>query len=199
MTFLYLILEFFKTGLFAIGGGMATIPFLYEIAEKYPWFTTAQLIDMIAISESTPGPVGVNMATFAGYMAEGIWGGLAATLSLVLPSYIIILIIARMLNKFQGSVIVGRSFDGLRPAVAGLLSAATLEIFKVALFTDVGTTVMTWLKAIDIKASIVFVAIFLFVSFSHNPLRFVVTTFNNITFYSSCLLLTKDSASLSKI
>ncbi len=165
MTYLYLILEFFKTGLFAIGGGMATIPFLYEIAEKYPWFTTAQLIDMIAISESTPGPVGVNMATFAGYMAEGIGGGIAATLSLVFPSYVIILMVARMLDKFQGSILVQRSFDGLRPAVAGLLSAATLEIFKVALFTDVGTTVLSWLKAIDVKALVVFVGIFLAVYF----------------------------------
>jgi len=165
MTYLYLIFEFFKTGLFAIGGGMATIPFLYEMAEKYPWFTTAQLIDMIAISESTPGPVGVNMATFAGYMAEGIGGGLVATLSLVTPSYIIILIIAGMLDKFQGSKMVQRSFDGLRPAVAGLLSVAAMEIFKVALFTDIGTTVMTWIKAIDIKAVIVFAAIFFAVYF----------------------------------
>lgn len=165
MTYLYLIFEFFKTGLFAIGGGMATIPFLYEMAENYPWFTTAQLIDMIAISESTPGPVGVNMATFAGYMAEGIGGGLVATLSLVFPSYVIILIVARMLDKFQGSTMVQRSFDGLRPAVAGLLSAATLEIFKVTFFTEVGSTVMTWLSAVDWKAVIVFVGIFLAVYF----------------------------------
>ncbi len=175
MTYLYLIFEFFKTGLFAIGGGMATIPFLYEIAEKYPWFTTAQLIDMIAISESTPGPVGVNMATFAGYMAEGVGGGLVATLSLVLPSYIVILIIARMLDKFQGSKIVQRSFDGLRPAVTGLLSAAALEIFKVALFTDVGTTVMSWIKGIDIKALIVFIVIFIGVYFwKKHPIVYIV-------------------------
>ncbi len=175
MTYLYLIFEFFKTGLFAIGGGMATIPFLYEMAEKYPWFTTAQLIDMIAISESTPGPVGVNMATFAGYMAEGVGGGMIATFALVLPSYIVILIIAKMLDKFQGSKIVQRSFDGLRPAVTGLLSAAALEIFKVALFTDVGTTVMGWLKGIDIKALIVFIVIFIGVYFwKKHPIVYIV-------------------------
>lgn len=175
MIYLYLIFEFFKTGLFAIGGGMATIPFLYEIAEKYPWFTTAQLIDMIAISESTPGPVGVNMATFAGYMAEGFPGGIVATLSLVLPSYIIILIIAGMLDKFQESKVVGRAFDGLRPAVAGLLSVAAMEIFKVALFSEFGTTVLTWIKAIDIKALIVFVGIFLAIYFwKKHPIVYIV-------------------------
>lgn len=175
MTYFYLMFEFFKTGLFAIGGGMATIPFLYEIAEKYPWFTTAQLIDMIAISESTPGPVGVNMATFGGYMAGGIKGGLVATLSLVLPSYIIILIIARILDKFQGSKTVQRAFDGLRPAVAGLLSVAAMEIFKVSLFTEVGTTVLSWIKGVDLKALILFIAMFLAVYFGKkHPIVYIV-------------------------
>lgn len=160
MTYLLLFLEFFKTGLFAIGGGMATIPFLHEIAANYTWFTTAELIDMIAISESTPGPVGINMATFAGFMAGGVAGGFVATLSLVLPSYIIIMIVAKMLDKFQGSKLVEGAFTGLRPAVAGLISAATLEIVKVAMFKAEGSSLMTWIQCIDIKAVLVFGALF---------------------------------------
>ena len=100
MVFLLLFLEFFKTGLFAIGGGMATLPFLNELANKYPWFTVDDLSDMIAVSESTPGPIGVNMATYAGYttgfnelgVLGGILGAFVATLGLVTPSVIIILI-----------------------------------------------------------------------------------------------------------
>ena len=175
MTYFYLIFEFFKTGLFAIGGGMATIPFLYEIAKNYDWFTTEQLIDMIAISESTPGPVGVNMATFAGYMAQGLGGGIVSTLFLVLPSYLVICIIARVLNKFQESKIVQNAFEGLRPAVTGLLSAATLAIFRVAFFTEAGTTVMEWVKAIDVKAVILFVALFFAVRiWKKHPIVYII-------------------------
>mgnify|MGYP003292622080 CR=1 FL=1 len=101
MIYLRLFFEFFKTGLFAIGGGMATIPFLYDISDKTGWFTHDKLADMIAVSASTPGPIGVNMATFAGYMTRGILGALVATFALVLPSYIIILII--YLKKFLPS------------------------------------------------------------------------------------------------
>ena len=91
MIYLNLFIEFFKTGLFAVGGGLATLPFLYSIAERYPWFTTAELADMIAVSESTPGPIGVNMATYAGYTSTGILGGLVATLGLIIPSLVITL------------------------------------------------------------------------------------------------------------
>ena len=130
MTFLHLFIEFFKTGLFAIGGGLATIPFLEDIARRYTWFTTEQLTDMIAISESTPGPIGVNMATYAGYQAGyaeggvllGILGGLVATLSLVLPSVIVILIIAGFLEKFKENKLVKNTFYCLRPAVIGMLA-----------------------------------------------------------------------------
>ena len=86
LNFLLLMYEFFKTGLFAVGGGLATIPFLQKMSEHHPeWFTAAELADMIAVAESTPGPIGVNMATFAGYRTAGIFGAVAATLALVLP------------------------------------------------------------------------------------------------------------------
>ena len=94
MTFLLLFFEFFKAGLFAIGGGLATLPFLYDIADKYTWFDEAMLSDMIAISESTPGPIAINTATFIGYQKAGVWGSAAATFGVVLPSFLIISIIS---------------------------------------------------------------------------------------------------------
>ena len=144
MTFLMLFYEFFKIGLFAIGGGTATIPFLYELAESdYGWFTPTQLTDMIAISESTPGPVGINMATFAGYNAGfgelgflgGVLGGAVATVGLILPSLIIILIIAKFLQSFKDNKIVKNTFYGIRPCVAALVAFAVFGIFKITIFT----------------------------------------------------------------
>ena len=91
MTYLYLFLEFFKIGLFAIGGGPATLPFLMDLTEKYDWYTMTDLTNMVAVSESTPGPIGINMATYAGFNAAGTPGGIVATMSLVLPSIIVII------------------------------------------------------------------------------------------------------------
>lgn len=130
---LLLFTEFFKTGLFAVGGGLATLPFLYDMAAKFDWFTTSELADMIAVSESTPGPMGVNMATYAGYGAAGIAGGLAATCGLVLPSIIVIILVAKVLDKFNSSKLVKNAFYGLRPAVIGLIAAACTELVKIAL------------------------------------------------------------------
>ena len=135
MLYITLFFEFFKTGLFAIGGGLATLPFLYDIAEKYPWFTKDMLSDMLAVSESTPGPIGVNMATYAGYHASGAIGGIVATLGLVTPSIIIVLIIARFLKNFGENRIVKSVFYGIRPAVSGLITVAVLNLFSMALYT----------------------------------------------------------------
>ncbi|WP_343208347.1 chromate transporter [Anaerolentibacter hominis] len=135
VTYLTLFFEFFKTGLFAVGGGMATLPFLYEIAAKYPWFTTAQLADMIAVSESTPGPIGINMATYAGYHTGGVLGGVIATFALVLPSLIVIMVVANFLKRFNDSKAVQYAFYGLRPAVTGLIAAAALEVFKLTILS----------------------------------------------------------------
>ena len=125
--------EFFKTGLFATGGGMATLPFLYEMADKYPWFTRADLADMIAISESTPGPIGVNMSTYAGFQVGGILGGIIATFALVLPSIIIIILISKALEKFRDSKLVKDAFYGLRPAVMGMIGAAAWQVIQITL------------------------------------------------------------------
>ena len=131
---LNLFFEFFKTGLFAVGGGMATLPFLYDMSARHPdWFTTAQLADMIAVSESTPGPIGVNMATYVGFHTAGIPGGLIATIGLVTPSVIIVLLIARVLKQFRENRYVDAAFYGLRPCSVGLIAAADLLVVKIAL------------------------------------------------------------------
>ena len=134
MILLRLFWEFFKTGLFAVGGGMATLPFLYDMAEKTGWFTAGQLADMIAVSESTPGPIGVNMATYVGFHTAGIPGAVIATLGLVTPEIIIILLIARVLQKFRQNKLVDAAFYGLRPCSVALIAAAGLLVVKVAMF-----------------------------------------------------------------
>ena len=132
MIYLQLFWEFFKTGLFAVGGGMATIPFLYDMSDKTGWFTHQDLANMIAVGESTPGPIGVNMATYVGYvtgMQQGglpaaILGAVTASMGLVLPSLIVILIVAAMLKRFKESPLVHKAFYGLRPASTGMIAAA---------------------------------------------------------------------------
>ncbi|MBQ2897684.1 MAG: chromate transporter [Clostridia bacterium] len=136
MTYLLLFAEFFKTGLFAIGGGLATVPFLFEIANKYPWFTKSQLTDMIAVAESTPGPIGVNMATYAGYSAGGVLGAVIATIGLVMPSVIVVLIVAKILEKFKDNKFVGFAFYGIRPAVAGMILAAWISLFQMCVINS---------------------------------------------------------------
>ena len=133
MILLQLFWEYFKAGLFAVGGGMATIPFLMDISDKTGWYTHAQLADMVAISESTPGPIGVNMSTYVGYTVAGIPGALIATVGLVLPSVLIILLIARVLQQFRHNRFVEHGFYGLRPASAGLIGAAGLNVAAMAL------------------------------------------------------------------
>ncbi len=136
MIYLNLYWEFFKTGLFAIGGGMATIPFLYEISDATGWFTRMDLANMIAVSESTPGPIGVNMATYVGFvtgMQQGgtLWavlGAVTATLGLMTPSILVILAIAAVLKSFRDNRYVNHAFYGLRPASTGLIAAAGISV-----------------------------------------------------------------------
>ncbi len=133
MIYLRLFWEFFKTGLFAVGGGMATIPFLSEMAERTGWFTQGMLADMIAVGESTPGPIGVNTATYVGFTVAGIPGGIVATLGLVLPSFLIILIVAAFLKAFRTNKYVERVFYGIRPASVGMIGAACVAVMRLCL------------------------------------------------------------------
>ena len=134
--YLQLFWEFFKTGLFAVGGGMATLPFLYDISNKTGWFTHAQLADMVAVSESTPGPIGVNMATYVGFVTGGVGGAVVATLGLIAPSILIVLIIAAFLKAFRDSKYVDGAFYGLRPASTALIASALVTVAKVAFFSS---------------------------------------------------------------
>lgn len=145
MLYLRLFFEFFKTGLFAVGGGMATIPFLYDIADSTGWFSYDDLANMIAVGESTPGPIGVNMATYVGFVTGmndsgilgAILGAVIATLGLITPSVIVILIIAAVLNSFRNNPLVEHAFYGLRPASTGLIAAAGIGVVVTNLF-DLG-------------------------------------------------------------
>lgn len=134
MIYLQLFWAYFKVGLFSVGGGMATIPFLYDMSDATGWFTHAQLADMLAVAESTPGPIGVNMATYVGFSTAGPLGSLVATVGLVTPSVIVVVMVARVLQQFRHNRYVESIFYGLRPASTGLIGAAGVTIALIALF-----------------------------------------------------------------
>lgn len=129
MIYFKLFLEFFHIGLFSFGGGYATLPFLYHIADVQKWYTTKELTDMIAVSSITPGPVGVNVATFAGFKTAGILGSLIATTSVILPSFIIVIIISKILEQFKHNKYVRSVIYTLKPAGCGLLAAVGVDMF----------------------------------------------------------------------
>ncbi len=168
MILLRLFWEFFKTGLFAIGGGMATVPFLQDISAKTGWYTSGQLADMIAVSESTPGPLGVNMATYVGYtvgsqqlggVGMGVVGAIVSTLGLIFPSIVVILIIGYFLKRFRDSKLVDSALYGLRPASVALISAAGVDIVLFAILRvdsiyEIGKASLSW------KAAVLALAVF---------------------------------------
>jgi chromate transporter len=178
MIYLQLSYEFFKTGLFAIGGGLATIPFLSSVADRYPWFDQTMLADMIAISESTPGPIGINAATYAGYQAAGAAGAIVATLSLAAPSFIILILISKALNQFEQNFYVRSAFAGLRPAVMGLIGMAWFAVFKVAVLTwDSYAVTRSWTDLFDWKAvGLFFLALFTIWRFDKHPLVYIAAS-----------------------
>ena len=133
MIYLRLFWEFFKVGLFSVGGGLATLPFLYSLGAKTGWFSTADVANMLAVSESTPGPIGVNMATYAGFDCAGVRGGVVATLGLVTPSVIVIVLIAMALQAFRTNKYVDAAFYTLHPASTGLIAAAGWSVFALVL------------------------------------------------------------------
>ncbi len=152
MMYLRLFWEFFKTGLFAIGGGMATIPFLYDMSDATGWFTHTDLANMIAVGESTPGPIGVNMATYVGFVSgmqnggvlSALLGAVTATIGLITPSVIIILIVAAILKSFRENRYVNQAFYGLRPASTGLIAAAGISVVVSNLFTQGAAFGINW-------------------------------------------------------
>jgi len=129
-----LFLEFFKIGLFAVGGGLATIPFIFTLIHKYHWIAINDLPNIIAISTITPGPIGVSIATYIGCHVAGVWGGVIAALGIVTPSVIVIIIIAKLFEHIAENPIVKNIFYGLRAAVTGLIGASGFVILKLAVF-----------------------------------------------------------------
>ena len=123
-----LFIQFFHIGIFSFGGGYATLPFLYDISEKFHWYSTSQLSNMLAVSSVTPGPVGVNMATFTGFTTAGIVGSVIATSAIVLPSFIFVLIVYRIINKFKTNKYIKASINALKPAGCALLSAVGIKL-----------------------------------------------------------------------
>ena len=140
--FLQLFIQFFHIGVFSFGGGYATLPFLYAISEKYHWYTTKQLTDMLAISSITPGPVGVNVATFAGFATSGILGAVIATTAIILPSYIIVTIVFKILDKFKTNKNIQGAIRALKPAGCALLSSVGIKLLFTSNLHLLGTLLL---------------------------------------------------------
>ncbi len=172
MIFLELYIRFFMVGLFAVGGGLATLPFLTSMGETTGWFDAVDISNMVAISESTPGPIGINMATYIGYQVGselgapfGIVGSIIASLGEVTPCILIILIISGMLMKFRDSKYVEYAFYGLRAASVGLIAAAWLGVAKIAFWnSEAFAQSENFLMAIDYKSIILSAVIFFLVT-----------------------------------
>ena len=175
MLYIRLFFEFFKAGLFAVGGGLATLPFLYDIGEKTGWFGSKDVMDMIAVSESTPGPIGVNMATYTGFTTAGVLGSLCATVGLVFPSVIIIIMVYKVLQKFKGNQLVKDVFYGLRPAVTGMIACAGfMALYPCFIRLGVDFNFGDILSLIQWKAIILFVALyFLIKKYKKHPIVYI--------------------------
>ena len=150
MIYLTLFYEFFLIGLFAVGGGAATIPFLFDLVNEYHWFSSTDLINMIALSEASPGPIGVNMATFAGIQTAGFFGALSATFGLVLPSLLIIIIILKILDRFSDYQIIHTFLKTIQPVVGALILNATVQIGITSL-TNILTGILVIILAVLIR------------------------------------------------
>ena len=149
--FIQLFLQFFHVGVFSFGGGYATLPFLYDIAEKYHWYSAKQLTDMLVISSITPGPIGVNVATFAGFATSGILGSLIATTAIILPSYIIVTIVYKVLDKFRTNRNVKGAIRGLKPAGCALLSAVGIKLLFTSNLHLLGTLILVAFVVASLK------------------------------------------------
>ena len=173
MKYLLLMYEFFKTGLFSIGGGLATLPFLSQMGEKYGWFTQEELANMLAVSESTPGPIGVNMATYVGNTTGGVLGGVLTTLALILPSYLLIVLIIKILDKFRGNRYVEGAMQTLRPASVGMVGAAVLGVLQSVLLNMDAVRAIQWQQMVAIPSLLLF-AVLLALYWKFNKLHPVV-------------------------
>lgn len=176
MIYIKLFATFLKIGLFSIGGGLATLPFLQELVSKYDWITSDELLNLIAVSESTPGPIGINAATFVGNIMGGIPGGIITTLGIITPSIIIIIIIAHYFSKFSEEPIVQNAFYGIRPAVTGLIAAAGFEVAKLTLFNiEIYKKTKSIVKLVDLRGILLLgIILFLIIRYKKHPILYLV-------------------------
>ena len=174
MIFIRLFFEFFKIGLLAVGGGLATLPFLYDLARETNWFDAAEIINMLAVSESTPGPIGVNMATYTGFTVHGILGSFLSTSGLVLPSIIVCILVEKVLEKFKENEIVESAFGGLRPASMALVASAGIGVITGCLIFPDKILSGAFGEAFNIKG-IIFAAVlfFLMKKFKLHPVAYI--------------------------
>lgn len=178
MIYLRLFMEFFKIGLFAVGGGMATLPFLQRLGESTGWFDNQLITDMVAISESTPGPIGINMATYVGYNVAGFWGGFVATMGEITPCIIVVIIFSKFLTKLSGNKYLEYAFYGMRPAVTGLIAAAAISVLQVAVLNvDLFKTTGVFTDLADPKKIIYFVLVFWAIKkFKKHPISYIAAS-----------------------
>lgn len=176
--YLLLYFEFFKIGLFSLGGGYATLPFLYHMSEQYHWFSPSELTQMLAISSITPGPVGLNVATYAGFKTSGILGSLIATSAIMMPSYFLVIIISKMMKKFKDNFYMKSALYALRPASAAMIGAVSVRLFKDSIIRSASLSSFSFNKIssiIDIKAFILLVILFILsIKTKKDPLLFLL-------------------------
>ena len=177
MKLLYLIVTFVKIGLFSVGGGLATLPFLFEVADHSQaggsgWLTKEMIGNMLAVAQSLPGAIGVNLSAYTGFRYNWISGAYVAAVSLIAPSVIVILIVARMLKAFRENAVVTSLFGGLRPAAAGLLSAAGFGAIALSLWNSAAPV---WYAYIRWKETLIFVVFFFLIyKFKKHPVIYVI-------------------------
>ncbi len=170
--------EFFKIGLFSLGGGYATLPFLYHMSEQYHWFSSVELTQMLAISSITPGPVGLNVATYAGFKTAGIIGSIIATSAIMMPSYFMVVAISKMLKKFRNNFLVESALYALRPATAAMIGAVSIRLFKDCAIRSMSFNSFSFAKItsfLDIKAIVLIICLFIFsFYYKKDPLIFLL-------------------------
>jgi chromate transporter len=174
MIYLQLFWTYLKIGLFGFGGGYAMLSFIqHEIVDKHHWLSNSEFTDIVAVSQMTPGPIGINSATYIGYVITGnVWGSIVATVAVCLPSFVLILLIVRSYEKFRSNRYVADAFKGLRPVTVGLIAAATLLLMNRENFTDY-------------KSILIFIAAFALTKFAkiHPILMIVLAALSGLFLY----------------
>ncbi|NLT95646.1 MAG: chromate transporter [Clostridia bacterium] len=169
MVYLQLFFSFFKIGLFSFGGGYAMIPLVQKEIEAHNWLTAQEFVDIIAVAEATPGPIAVNTATFVGFKTAGLMGGAVSTISVALPSFIIVLFIAKAVKKFSEHPVMKGLLYGIRPVVISLILLAAVFVAKTVLFAQNGFLGLDW-----ISISIAVFALVGIIKFKMHPILLII-------------------------